>query len=277
MNRHEERMIPLLKSDQVPEIQRPEWLTESALNKPLPILDLLSESVYYPASGLDTDPMMHLGHYFWSFVYADYGYTSEEIRMALGAGKFGEFKLLAQRAVTEDELPLTRWNAETRGLLAEGQPQGNNTGPFFRSGRCPFAEWALLERNYGPDKPRELMSLLYVGADGVALLEKLYADNRITPACVCVIQAPPAMGGFNWTNFEDENEILAQTLNRNSSGSPRFFLHGCGGKAEWYKKPCWPAYGRCLAWPLERTEETGPGKPLRRRREGALSLWERTA
>lgn len=209
--------------------------------------------------------------------FADYGYTPQAIRKTFGAEKFGDYKLLGRRTVTEEELPLRRWNSETDGRLAYGLPLENNAPPFFRRGRCPFAEWALLERNYGPDKPRELMSLLYVGADGVALLEKLYVDNRVTPACICVIQAPPVLGGFNWTNFEDKNEILAQTLKSNSAGSPRFLLHGGGGKAEWYKEPCWPAYGRCLSWPLERTEVIGPGNPFRRRREGALSLWERTA
>ena len=67
-------MIEVLKTDRLPEVRRPEWLRGSLLGRTLPVVDLLYESVYYPASGLDGDPMMHLGHHFWSYIYADYGY-----------------------------------------------------------------------------------------------------------------------------------------------------------------------------------------------------------
>lgn len=249
------------------EVPRPEWLSERSLDGPLPVDDLLVDSVYYPGSGTDGDPILYLATYFWSFVYADYGYTPASVREALRAGAFGDYRLLGHRAVTEEELPLIRWNSETGGRLAYGVPVENNAPPFFRRGECPFAEWALLEDRR--TRPARVISLLFIGADGVTLFDKLYADRDIAPACICVIQAPPAMGGFNWTNFEDENGELMQSLRRVSSGLPRFLLYGGSGNPEWYKKPCWSAYRLRLAWPLKRMRNWRP--------EGALSLWERTA
>lgn len=272
MDRHEERMITIMKTDKLPELQRPVWLSLESLASPVPIRELLSDSVFYPASGLDSDPMMHLGHYFWSFVYADYGYSPETIRAALGAAKFAGYELIGRRRVSEDEVSLARWNSESGGYL-----EGGNNRAARERGTPPFADWALLVRDYGSDKPRELMSLLFVGADGVTLFKKLYVESGVTPACVAIIQPGDGAGDENWTDFRDPNAYLARAVMTNPAGSPRFLLHGGGGKAEWYKESCWPVFDRCLAWPLERTEEAAPGNLIRRHREGALSLWERTA
>ena len=217
---------------------------------------------------------MHLGHHFWSFVHADYGYDPEAIRATLGADRFAGYRLLGRRSVTEDEMPLANWNSETARWL-EG---GNNRDARERA-TPPFAEWALLERSYGPDKPTELMSLLFIGADGVTLFKKLYVENGAVPACIAIIQPSDAMGQ-NWTDFKAPNEYLAQAVMGNPAGSPRFLLYGGNGAADWYRKPCWPTYDRCLAWPLERKINRGEpndskyvfrGKPT-----GALSLWKRS-
>lgn len=262
-------MLRTLPSDLLPEVPRPTWLTERALDSSVPVPDLLGDSVFYPASGLDSDPMMYLGHHFWSFVYADYGFTPESTHAALGGGKFAGYKVLGRRSVTEDEIPLGRWNSESAGYL-----EGGNNREARERATPPFAEWAVLERDYGPDKPRELMSLLFVGADGVTLYKKLYLETGLTAACVAIIQPGDGMGDQNWTDFQNPTAYLAQAVLKNRAGSPRYLLFGGGGRAEWYKEPCWPIYNRCLAWPLERTQSSGAGNPLRSRREGALSLWE---
>jgi len=106
---------------------------------------------------MDSDLMSHLGHHFWSFVYADYGYSPEFIRDTLGASYFAGYHLLGRRSVAEDELPLARWNSERSGWL-----EGGNNREARERATPPFAEWALLERDYGQDRPPELMSLLFV-------------------------------------------------------------------------------------------------------------------
>lgn len=273
---NDERMIRILKSDQLPEVLRPAWLTEGALDGPIPIQDLLSGSVFYPASGLDSDPMRHLGHHFWSFLYADYGFTPESIQSVFGADQFAGYKLLGRRCVTEDEIPLARWNSESAGYL-----EGGNNREARERATPPFAEWAFLERDYGPDKPRELMSFLFVGADAVTLFKKLYIETGATPDCIAIIQPGDGMGDQNWTNFKDPNAFLAQAMLMNSAGKPSFLLYGGNGRPEWYKDPVWPSYDTCVAWPLERKINRGnpndAGYSFRGTRAGALSLWQRTA
>lgn len=51
MDRYEDRMVRVLKSDRLPELKRPAWLTEDVLDIPVPIRDLLTDSVFYSASG----------------------------------------------------------------------------------------------------------------------------------------------------------------------------------------------------------------------------------
>lgn len=274
MKRRDEQMINQLKSDQIPEIQRPSWLNENVINGSFPFRDILNESVFYPASGLDSDPIMHLGHYFWSFVYADYGYTPESILAALDPAPFmgelrGGYSLICRRSLTEDELPLTRWNEESSCWL-----EGGNNREARERATPPFAEWALLERNYGSDKPRELMSLLFVGADGVTLFKKLYVENKVAPACIAIIQPGDGMGDQNWTDFSNPNAYLAQAAIENPAGSPRFLLYGGNGRVEWYKQCCWSGYDRRVAWPLARRDFV-PGNPLPHSRDGALGLFER--
>ena len=272
---NDEGVIRVLKSDQLPEMQRPHWLAESALDSPLPIQALLSGSVFYPASGLDSDPLMHLGHHFWSFVYADYGFTPEFIQSVFGADRFAGYKLLGRRSVTVDEVPLARWHSESVGYL-----EGGNNREARERATPPFAEWALLERDYGPDRPRELMSILFVSADAVTLFKKLYAETGATPDCIAIIQPGDGVGDQNWTNFKDPNAFLARAVLTNSVGTPSFLLYGGNGKPEWYKDAVWPSYDACLAWPLERKINRGDpnaaGYSFRGTREGALSLWKRT-
>ncbi|MCE2449019.1 MAG: hypothetical protein J4F35_11720 [Candidatus Latescibacteria bacterium] len=257
----------------LPEFTRPNWLADNMLDGNIPIIGLLRNSIFYPASGLDSDPIMHLGHHFWSFVYADYGYEPEFIKATLSAERFAGYKLLGRRSVSENELPLARWNSESDGWL-----EGGNNREARERGTPPFAQWALLVRDYGQEKPRELMSLLFVGAEGVTLFKKLYVDNEVAPACLAIIQPSDEMGE-NWTNFNDPNAYLAKTVMTNPSGSPRFLLYGGNGQVEWCKSSPWPEYDKLLAWPLERRinqdRKDDPLYSWKGNREGALSLWKR--
>ena len=266
------------------EVKQPLWLTDAVLNRNLPISELLSESVYYPASGLDPDPIRCLGGRFQSFVYADYTFKREDIRGMLHADGFAGYELLDRRSVAEDELPL--------GALATGIQRG----PDSVRGNRPFAEWAFLELNFGPEKPSTVVSLLFVCAEGVTLFERLYVQNEVAPACLAIIQ--PGCGWFclNWTDFEDPDAPLARAVMTNPSGRPRFLLHGGYGRYEkrtnpsggprfllqrrwWpeYVQPPWPEYGEFVAGPLEKTAEStrcdDPQYWMHRTCDGELILW----
>jgi len=57
----------------------PEWLASVSEEHPLPLYDLLQNSLYYPASGLDGDPVRYFAGFIHSFVYADSSISKEAI------------------------------------------------------------------------------------------------------------------------------------------------------------------------------------------------------
>jgi hypothetical protein len=191
---------------ELPTPDLPPWL--AAAGNPLgalPIQSVLEGSVYYPACGVDGDPIKYLGGNFHSFVYVDYGVGRRALQDELET--FRGYRVFASRPVREQELVPQGWTPRfPKGYVPQRSP--------LRSWiKQPFAEWILYERlgsfpeTHGP--PR--FSLLYIGGDGAASYQALYHGNDATPAVVVVIR--PGTGfGDNWTNFHRRNDILAANV-----------------------------------------------------------------
>jgi hypothetical protein len=64
-----------------------EWLTDLSLpaimHEPFPMDQVLQDSLYYPSSGFDGDPVRHLAGNILSFIYVDYGYSHDEFMCGL--------------------------------------------------------------------------------------------------------------------------------------------------------------------------------------------------
>ncbi len=61
---------------ELPEMQLPEWIGAIAKGQndlKFPLENILTDSLYYPASGLNGTPVKFLAGNIFSFVYADYG------------------------------------------------------------------------------------------------------------------------------------------------------------------------------------------------------------
>lgn len=73
--------------DQLPEIATPNWLSqlssETIMSSPFPLRELLRDSLYYPSSAFDGDPIRHLAGNFLSFIYVDYGVSQDRYTHAL--------------------------------------------------------------------------------------------------------------------------------------------------------------------------------------------------
>ncbi|MDI9631685.1 MAG: hypothetical protein BWY10_02531 [Chloroflexi bacterium ADurb.Bin180] len=101
--------------EQLPAIDEPEWLSHIDLDKfadaPLPLADILQDSLYYPASGYDADPVRYLAGNYVSFVYVDYGASEEELNEKLLDPEhgFAGYELIAQRSVKDRELDPYGW------------------------------------------------------------------------------------------------------------------------------------------------------------------------
>jgi hypothetical protein len=223
---------------QFKECEVPDWLVDltadAITREPLPLIDILRDSVYYPSCGFDSDPIKHLGGNVFSFVYVDYGHSRETFMRAL---HFSGYDLVASRFVTEMELAPDGWKPlELRPL--DGEPM--RYSEYIKE---PFYLWSVFKRRsnfgaiYGPTR----FSLLFVCADGVATFQTLYVANSIAPRVVAVIQ--PGHGfGCNWTAYTDCTQIFGRLVLENPAGVPKLLLFGGVGTRDLYREACWPAY-----------------------------------
>ena len=222
----------------IPELPRtdiPTWLREvevdarGIITTPFREIAMLERSVYYPASGLDGNPLERLGAHFASFVYADYDARFDAASVRKELLSVEGYRVLGDRVLSRDEADVTAWT--------------HAPGFAGRLGR-PFAQWAILERlptfddRHGPRR----LSFLFLGADGVAAYEGLYAANGLAPAVLAIVHPGTGFGG-NWTDFADPRGPLCDAVLGGGRPAPRYlYSHASGaGTAPW------PAYDHHVA------------------------------
>lgn len=213
------------------------------MNDPFPLIDVLRDSLYYPSSGFDGDPVKHIAGNILSFIYVDYGYGSDEFLRALATPGFHGYEIIATRSVTHKELAPNGWNpSPLKPLDSDPYRYGSHI-------KEPFCSWSVLERrkdfpgSHGPVR----FSLLYLCADGVAAFQALYVANASTPKAVAVIQPGHAFGN-NWTDFTNPNSSLHKTVLGNPGGLPDILLFGGYGPRRDYQQPCWPEYQNLICF-----------------------------
>ena len=148
---------------------------------------ILKNSLYYPASGFDGDPVKFFAGNIHSFVYADCGRSEEELLQALANPGFLGYEPITTRLVTAQEL---NW-PELPGYLNE-TPIDGNLELFIGLGwvKQPFCSWTVFQRcddrppSHGPAR----FSFLFLCADGAAAYQALYVANAVAPKAIAIIQ-----------------------------------------------------------------------------------------
>ena len=227
--------------EQLPIVEEPEWLSRvdpaTIQGVELPLDGILQDSLYYPSSSFDGDPVRYLAGNVLSFVYVDYSEGREDLDDALTNPGFRGYAVIAKRNVTEKELAPRGWTPSFPSP-ADGDPSR-----YCDWMKKPFCLWIILQRlpeipaSHGPHR----FSLLYLCADGVAAFQALYVTNGKFPAFVAIIQPGHGFGG-NWTDFTDPDKIFARSVLQNPAGNPRVVLYGGIGPRSFYRQPCWPDY-----------------------------------
>jgi hypothetical protein len=212
--------------DNLPLLAYPNWLktitAESMAEDEFPLSDILTDSLYYPSSWLDSDPVRHLAGNIYSFIYVDYGHTKSELDYSLENSGFRGYHIIGRRPVSEHELNPKGAKPSGVNPRLDGRPE--NSEQFIKP---PFCEWVIFAKNENETQSSvpERFSLLYLCADGAAAFQILFTPNRIRPRAIAIIQ--PGDGfGYNWTRFFRPNGILARSVGANPAGMPLFLLEG---------------------------------------------------
>ena len=220
-----------------PLIPTPDWLLnltkETIEQGPLPLLDLLRGSVYYPAAGTDGHDVEMLSSYAPSFVHVDYSCRESEVRARLQNDQcFAGYELAGLRSVSEAELTPSGWRPSFHN------PKGHRDLPESAHPSNSFALWAVYARKstYGPDHGAERFSLLHLHAEGVAAYDALYRGNG-TQARFLAIIGPGEGYGDNWTRFTEPGNFLHQVVMGHPQGPPAYLLYW-GDNAQ----ACWPEF-----------------------------------
>ena len=230
----------------------PEWLREFQPGKSRPLADFLkSRIVYYPGSGIDGDPVEVFGasHSAHCFGYADYWLSKEEVTKELHAHGFRGYNVLDEVSFSEREvMSAVHWSKqflteEERAAAAKGTATMRSyTHPE------PYALLAVLERkpDFGDDHGPERLAILFLGADGIATYEAIFASGN-APQFFGFLLQDHGFGG-NYDCF-GRGGLLEKIMVR-SKVYPHFVLTVYDNPYEGYEKVEWadplPNRSRCL-------------------------------
>lgn len=222
-----ETMLPELVKESSP---LPVWLENASKDDPLPLADLLTQSLYYPACGFDGRPIQYFGGAVYSFVYVDAHQSYENLLEQLNS--FKGYRLKFSRTVDAKELNIVSIGQYLIDKKAR-RDWKRSAIEVFR-----YAVWVIYERlpEFDDDFGPKLFSLLYIGGEGVSAYYSLYKRSCCSPVAVALIKCD----GFtsNWTRFYDAFEIFALIVIKGKL-CPKYLLTDANtnGSQSWFWYP----------------------------------------
>lgn len=235
------------------------WLARCGEDSALPLRAILQDSLYYPGSGIDGDPVKNLGGNCISFVYCDCHaeWSKEKIVEQLEKdGTFSGFRLSFYREVTASELGLESFRQ------LEVPPNAVVLPPGGMVLKTPFALWAVFVR-VSPKRCFERFSLLHVGGDAVCAYRELFRRQKLAPRVLAIIQP----GNYGQRIWHPDGPLARLALGPPLNW-PSFLLRNrCFWSEHWTKyfsvditeQAC--AHGLVEYLELRRPPKTGPFLP----------------
>lgn len=208
----------------------PVWLNDLQSLEVVPINELLIDSIYYPASSYDWQPIQAFAGFSHSFVYVDPAIKTE------GIPEIGGYQQLFSRSVRARELCGNGFDRKeptvTDGSLKTLQDQFPS--PFINLENI-VGSWSVYEKaptsNWGnPDR----ISVLLISAEGIDAYQALYYSNKTKPALIFMV----ACTWGNWTEFERYDGFFNRVVLSNPAGHPDFLV-----SQERYRQ-IWNGYSR---------------------------------
>lgn len=205
----------------------PKWLervSEGSENPP-PYPDILKNSLFYPASGIDGTLVKHMSHHVGSFVYCDYGIGQQRLHREIEEQGFHGYRVLFRKELNPYDVGLSQW------------PTPFGLPGFDDFMKPPFADWFVFERRAGFDDKHgaHRFSLLYLGTEAVATYLGMYIRNGIVPKVLAIVQ-PGNDGGPGYTDLRGPRELFSHAVRQQEI--PQFLVSG--GIGSGYTESFWP-------------------------------------
>ena len=226
-------------------------ITQENFNESFNIEDILTDSVFYPASGIDGKDIECRSIISNSFVHVDYSTPKEVIKQGMQHHfqRLG-YDLIGFKHVSELELTPNGFVPQNFRLNSHEQErlQSESIRDSFNSKNfIPFAFWAVYELKSNKTGSiagkRNRFSLLHIGGEACATFEAVYIGNKINPLVISIINSSKGSGD-NWTIFTNPEFRLYQNLVHNhkinNAEMPKWLLTNMGSSET---EPCfWPEY-----------------------------------
>lgn len=226
-----------------------QWLDdlskEDVEKNPLPFKQLLEDSVYYPASGTDGEPVKHLNKLSRSFIYVDYNYSLARLQEEMIVHGFKGYEIFAARQVTEHEITPHNFRPHDVPKAKDGDPMKPERQGWIH--RPAYAYWTIWQRLDGFDEEHgpKRFSLFNLCGDGVASFDALYYTWETRPLVFCIIR--PGTGfGLNWTDFRKPGLIMHRLAMNNPTGKPEFMLTKTRLSSDDKQGCYWPEYAELV-------------------------------
>ncbi len=199
------------------------------------IKDILSDSVYYPASGIDAKDIELLSENFCSFIHTDYSIPKDIVKAAMSSHfEHIGYDLIGIKNISKAELIPKGKQTQYSPIKDFEKERLSNisiSDKFYGNNLKFYALWSVYELN--PQKTNitkrkaKRFSLLHIGGEACSIFDATYINNKINPSSVVIIN-PGGGYGDNWTKFENPDFRFYQNIKFNAENNkakmPSFIL-----------------------------------------------------
>jgi len=196
-----------------------ENITKENFTKSFNLKEILNNSVFYPASGIDGRAIEGLSLFSNSFIHVDYSIPRETVETALRTHfECAGYNLIGLKFVSENELTPNGFDPHNFPLQVSEKERMHFLQDSVRNFK-PFALWAVYQLDTTKYKPgtagrANRFSILHIGGEACATFDALYVGNKINPLAVAILN--PGEGyGDNWTIFRDPDYRLYRLIEYN--------------------------------------------------------------
>ena len=210
----------------LPILAQPEWLREIVQGKTpgrFPLRDLLRDSLYYPASGVNGTPIKFLVGNVYSFIYTDILTTKEEYLRDLRVNPPLGYELVYEREIGTAEVAPDSFVPLPFEITIEERANLEK----LQQGVEPFGHWSIW-RSLDSD---QAFSLFFLRGEINAVFQGLYVLNNEKPKYLAIIQPGHADGILAWEDIRSDTSHFHELVMNNPAGAPEYLISGNAGES----------------------------------------------